>query len=255
MKFIFLLLICFLNLNSAELLLKESHKINKDLKVNIYINNDEYKELGFKILDRNENTIYEDNEFISYIEFKKLSENYIFITKDTGGTCCANYVILEIKDEKIKNIKKFDFGNCRIDSIFVNKKNELEFTTCDSQSIDEISPQLIFKNFKLSINDMRQKTPSSKVLEKFLNKIKNQKMLEEYLLNLIYGGNIDSSLKLFYMYDKKFPEEENISFLSDFFSYFYNSNYFEDILKVNKISLTQFEELMIKNNIIIRKED
>lgn len=255
MKFIFLLLICFLNLNSAELLLKESHKINKDLKVNIYINNDEYKELGFKILDRNENTIYEDNEFISYIDFKKLSENYIFITKDTGGTCCANYVILEIKDEKIKNIKKFDFGNCRIDSIFVNKKNELEFTTCDSQSIDEISPQLIFKNFKLSINDMRQKTPSSKVLEKFLNKIKNQKMLEEYLLNLIYGGNIDSSLKLFYMYDKKFPEEENISFLSDFFSYFYNSNYFEDILKVNKISLTQFEELMIKNNIIIRKED
>ena len=134
-------------------------------------------------------------------------------------------MILEIKDEKIKNIKKFDFGNCRIDSIFVNKKNELEFTTCDSQSIDEISPQLIFKNFKLSINDMRQKTPSSKVLEKFLNKIKNQKMLEEYLLNLIYGGNIDSSLKLFYMYDKKFPEEENISFLSDFFSYFYNSNY------------------------------
>ena len=255
MKFIFLLLICFLNLNSAELLLKESHKINKDLKVNIYINNDEYKELGFKILDRNENTIYEDNEFISYIDFKKLSENYIFITKDTGGTCCANYVILEIKDEKIKNIKKFDFGNCRIDSIFVNKKNELEFTTCDNQSIDEISPQLIFKNFKLSINDMRQKTPSSKVLEKFLNKIKNQKMLEEYLLNLIYGGNIDSSLKLFYMYDKKFPEEENISFLSDFFSYFYNSNYFEDILKVNKISLTQFEELMIKNNIIIRKED
>ena len=255
MKFIFLLLICFLNLNSAELLLKESHKINKDLKVNIYINNDEYKELGFKILDRNENTIYEDNEFISYIDFKKLSENYIFITKDTGGTCCANYVILEIKDEKIKNIKKFDFGNCRIDSIFVNKKNELEFTTCDSQSIDEISPQLIFKNFKLSINDMRQKTPSSKVLEKFLNKIKNQKMLEEYLLNLIYGGNIDSSLKLFYMYDKKFPEEENISFLSDFFSYFYNSNYFEDILKVNKISLTQFEELMIKNNIFIRKED
>lgn len=255
MKFIFLLLICFLNLNSAELLLKESHKINKDLKVNIYINNDEYKELGFKILDRNENTIYEDNEFISYIDFKKLSENYIFITKDTGGTCCANYVILEIKDEKIKNIKKLDFGNCRIDSIFVNKKNELEFTTCDSQSIDEISPQLIFKNFKLSINDMRQKTPSSKVLEKFLNKIKNQKMLEEYLLNLIYGGNIDSSLKLFYMYDKKFPEEENISFLSDFFSYFYNSNYFEDILKVNKISLTQFEELMIKNNIIIRKED
>ena len=222
MKFIFLLLICFLNLNSAELLLKESHKINKDLKVNIYINNDEYKELGFKILDRNENTIYEDNEFISYIDFKKLSENYIFITKDTGGTCCANYVILEIKDEKIKNIKKLDFGNCRIDSIFVNKKNELEFTTCDSQSIDEISPQLIFKNFKLSINDMRQKTPSSKVLEKFLNKIKNQKMLEEYLLNLIYGGNIDSSLKLFYMYDKKFPEEENISFLSDFFSYFYN---------------------------------
>ena len=255
MKFIFLLLICFLNLNSAELLLKESHKINKDLKVNIYINNDEYKELGFKILDRNENTIYEDNEFISYIDFKKLSENYIFITKDTGGTCCANYVILEIKDEKIKNIKKLDFGNCRIDSIFVNKKNELEFTTCDSQSIDEISPQLIFKNFKLSINDMRQKTPSSKVLEKFLNKIKNQKMLEEYLLNLIYGGNIDSSLKLFYMYDKKFPEEENISFISDFFSYFYNSNYFEDILKVNKISLTQFEELMIKNNIIIRKED
>ena len=255
MKFIFLLLICFLNLNSAELLLKESHKINKDLKVNIYINNDEYKELGFKILDRNENTIYEDNEFISYIDFKKLSENYIFITKDTGGTCCANYVILEIEDEKIKDIKKFDFGNCRIDSIFVNKKNELEFTTCDSQSIDEISPQLIFKNFKLSINDMRQKTPSSKVLEKFLNKIKNQKMLEEYLLNLIYGGNIDSSLKLFYMYDKKFPEEENISFLSDFFSYFYNSNYFEDILKVNKISLTQFEELMIKNNIIIRKED
>ena len=255
MKFIFLLLICFLYLNSAELLLKESHKINKDLKVNIYINNDEYKELGFKILDRNENTIYEDNEFISYIDFKKLSENYIFITKDTGGTCCANYVILEIEDEKIKDIKKFDFGNCRIDSIFVNKKNELEFTTCDSQSIDNITPKLIFKNFKLSINDMRQKAPSNKVLEKNLNKIKNQKMLEEYLLNLIYGGNIDSSLKLFYMYDKKFPEEENISFLSDFFSYFYNSNYFEDILKVNKISLKQFEELMIKNNIIIRKED
>lgn len=255
MKFIFLLLICFLSLNSAELLLKESHKINKDLKVNIYINNDEHKELGFKILDRNENTIYEDNEFISYIDFKKLSENYIFITKDTGGTCCANYVILEIEDEKIKDIKKFDFGNCRIDSIFVNKKNELEFTTCDSQSIDNITPKLIFKNFKLSINDMRQKAPSNKVLEKNLNKIKNQKMLEEYLLNLIYGGNIDSSLKLFYMYDKKFPEEENISFLSDFFSYFYNSNYFEDILKVNKISLKQFEELMIKNNIIIRKED
>lgn len=255
MKFIFLLLICFLSLNSAELLLKESHKINKDLKVNIYINNDEYKELGFKILDKNENIIYEDNEFISYIDFKKLNENYIFITKDTGGTCCSNYVILEIKDEKIKNIKKFDFGNCRIDSIFVNKKNELEFTTCDSQSIDEISPQLIFKNFKLSINDMRQKAPSNKELEKFLNKIKNQKMLEDYLLNLIYAGNINSSFKLFYMYDKKFPEEENISFLSDFFSYFYNSNYFEDILKVNKISLTQFEELMIKNNIIIRKED
>ena len=102
---------------------------------------------------------------------------------------------------------------------------------------------------------MRQKAPSNKVLEKNLNKIKNQKMLEEYLLNLIYGGNIDSSLKLFYMYDKKFPEEEYISFLGDFFSYFYNSNYFEDILKVNKISLKQFEELMIKNNIIIRKED
>lgn len=255
MKFIFLLLICFLSLNSAELLVKESHKINKDLKVNIYINNDEYKELGFKILDKNENIIYEDNEFISYIDFKKLGENYVFITKDTDGSCCANYVILEIKDEKIKDIKKFDFGNCRIDSIFVNKNNELEFTTCDSYSIDENSPQLIFKNFKISINDMRQKAPSNKELEKFLNKIKNQKMLEEYLLNLIYAGNINSSLKLFYMYDKKFPEEENISFLSDFFSYFYNSNYFEDILKVNKISLTQFEELMIKNNIIIRKED
>ena len=54
--------------------------------MNIYINNDKYEELGFKILDKNENIIYEDNEFISYIDFKKLSENYIFITKDTGGT-------------------------------------------------------------------------------------------------------------------------------------------------------------------------
>lgn len=255
MKFIFLLLICFLSLNSAELLFKESHKINKDLKLNIYINNDEYKELGFKVLDKNKKIIYEDNEFISYIDFRKLNENYIFITKDTGGTCCANYVILEIKNQRIKNIKKFDFGNCRINSIFVNKKNELEFTTCDSHSIDEITPQLIFKNYKVSINDMRQIAPLNKELEKFLNKIKNQNMLEEYLLDLIYGGNIDSSLKLFYMYDKKFPKEENIRFLSDFFSYFYNSNYFEDILKVNKISLKQFDNLMIKNNIIIRKEN
>ena len=94
MRFIFCLLICFLSLSSAELIFKESHKINDNLKFNIYINNDEYKELGFKIVDKNEEIIYEDNEFISYIHFKKLNDNYIFITKDTGGTCCANYVIL-----------------------------------------------------------------------------------------------------------------------------------------------------------------
>lgn len=45
MKIIFCLLICFLSLNSAELLFKESHKINDNLKLNIYINDDEYKEL------------------------------------------------------------------------------------------------------------------------------------------------------------------------------------------------------------------
>lgn len=166
MRFVFGLLICFLSLNSAELLFKESHKINDNLKLNIYINNDEYKELGFKIVDKNEEIIYEDNEFISYIHFKKLNDNYIFITKDTGGTCCANYVILEIEKQKIKNIKKFDFGNCRIDSIFVNKKNKLEFTTCDSPSIDDSTPQLIFKNYKVSINDMRQIAPSNRELQK-----------------------------------------------------------------------------------------
>lgn len=258
MKFIFLLLICFLNLNSAELLLKESHKINKDLKVNIYINNDKYEELGFKILDKNENIIYEDNEFISYIDFKKLSENYIFITKDTGGTCCANYVILEIKDEKIKNIKKLDFGNCRIDSIFVNKKNELEFTTCDSQSIDVVTPELIFKNHKINMKKMKKPSPSKYELNNILKTIKKEKkefpnILKYFAMELIYSGNINSVFELYYQYDKLFPNEKNSDLLREIFINFKESRFFAEILNLNNLSILQFENLMKKNKILLEE--
>lgn len=256
MKIIFCLLICFLSLNSAELLFKESHKINDNLKLNIYINDDEYKELGFKIIDKNGKIIYEDNELSSYIDFKKLNENYIFITKDTGGTCCANYVILEIKKQKLKNIKKFDFGNCRIHSIFVNKKNELEFTTCDSQSIDEITPELIFKDFKINIEKMKKAPPTKNELNKTLKIIKKDiekypNCLKYFMMDLIYSGNINSAFTLYYKYDKLFPNERNSDLLNEIFTNFKNSRFFSEILDVNNISMLEFESLMKKNKVKI----
>ena len=256
MRFIFCLLICFLSLNSAELLFKESHKINDNLKLNIYINDDEYKELGFKMIDKNGKIIYEDNELSSYIDFKKLNENYIFITKDTGGTCCANYVILEIKKQKLKNIKKFDFGNCRIDSIFVNKKNELEFTTCDSQSIDEITPELIFKDFKINIEKMKKAPPTKNELNKTLKIIKKDiekypNCLKYFMMDLIYSGNINSAFTLYYKYDKLFPNERNSDLLNEIFTNFKNNRFFSEILNVNNISVLEFESLMKKNKVKI----
>lgn len=256
MKIIFCLLICFLSLNSAELLFKESHKINDNLKLNIYINDDEYKELGFKMIDKNGKIIYEDNELSSYIDFKKLNENYIFITKDTGGTCCANYVILEIKKQKLKNIKKFDFGNCRIHSIFVNKKNELEFTTCDSQSIDEITPELIFKDFKINIEKMKKAPPTKNELNKTLKIIKKDiekypNCLKYFMMDLIYSGNINSAFTLYYKYDKLFPNERNSDLLNEIFTNFKNSRFFIEILDVNNISMLEFESLMKKNKVKI----
>ncbi len=256
MRFIFCLLICFLSLNSAELLSKESHKINDNLKLNIYINDDEYKELGFKMIDKNGKIIYEDNELSSYIDFKKLNENYIFITKDTGGTCCANYVILEIKKQKLKNIKKFDFGNCRIDSIFVNKKNELEFTTCDSQSIDEITPELIFKDFKINIEKMKKAPPTKNELNKTLKIIKKDiekypNCLKYFMMDLIYSGNINSAFTLYYKYDKLFPNERNSDLLNEIFTNFKNNRFFSEILNVNNISVLEFESLMKKNKVKI----
>ena len=256
MRFIFCLLICFLSLNSAELLFKESHKINDNLKLNIYINDNEYKELGFKIIDKNGKIIYEDNELSSYIDFKKLNENYVFITKDTGGTCCANYVILEIKKQKLKNIKKFDFGNCRIDSIFVNKKNELEFTTCDSQSIDEITPELIFKDFKINIEKMKKAPPTKNELNKTLKIIKKDiekypNCLKYFMMDLIYSGNINSAFTLYYKYDKLFPNERNSDLLNEIFTNFKNNRFFSEILNVNNISVLEFESLMKKNKVKI----
>lgn len=256
MKIIFCLLICFLSLNSAELLFKESHKINDNLKLNIYINDDEYKELGFKMIDKNGKIIYEDNELSSYIDFKKLNENYIFITKDTGGTCCANYVILEIKKQKLKNIKKFDFGNCRIHSIFVNKKNELEFTTCDSQFIDEITPELIFKDFKINIEKMKKAPPTKNELNKTLKIIKKDiekypNCLKYFMMDLIYSGNINSAFTLYYKYDKLFQNERNSDLLNEIFTNFKNSRFFIEILDVNNISMLEFESLMKKNKVKI----
>ncbi len=258
MKFIFLLLICFLSLNSAELLFKESHKINKDLKLNIYINNDEYKELGFKVLDKNEKILYEDNEFISYIDFKKLNENFILITKDTGGTCCANYVILEIEKQIIKNTMYLDFGNCRIDSIFVNKKNELEFTSCDSHSSDKVTPKLIFKNYKINIKKMKKPSPTKNELKKILETIKKDKekfphVLEYFITNLIYSGNMDSALKLYDDYDKLFPSKENLVLLRDIFLDFEKSRFFSEILNLNNISVIEFENMMKKNKIVFEQ--
>lgn len=256
MRFIFCLLICFLSLSSAELIFKESHKINDNLKLNIYINDDEYKELGFKILDKSEKIIYEDNEPSSYIDFKKLNENYVFITKDTGGTCCANYVILEIKKQKLKNIKKFDFGNCRIDSIFVNKKNELEFSTCDSYSLDEITPKLIFKDFKINIEKMKKAPPTKNELNKTLKIIKKDiekypNCLKYFMMDLIYSGNINSAFTLYYKYDKLFPNERNSDLLNEIFTNFKNNRFFSEILNVNNISVLEFESLMKKNKVKI----
>lgn len=256
MRFVFGLLICFLSLSSAELIFKESHKINDNLKLNIYINDNEYKELGFKILDKSEKIIYEDNEPSSYIDFKKLNENYVFITKDTGGTCCANYVILEIKKQKLKNIKKFDFGNCRIDSIFVNKKNELEFSTCDSHSLDEITPKLIFKDFKINIEKMKKAPPTKNELNKTLKIIKKDiekypNCLKYFMMDLIYSGNINSAFTLYYKYDKLFPNEKNSDLLNEIFTNFKNNRFFSEILNVNNISVLEFESLMKKNKVKI----
>lgn len=258
MKFIFLLLICFLSLNSAELLFKESYKINKDLKLNIYINNDEYEELSFKIVDKNEKIIYKDNEFISYIDFKKLNENYIFITKDTGGTCCAKYTILEIENQKIKDIKKIDFGNCRIDSISINKKNELEFTTCDSQSIDEVTPKLIFKNYKINVEKMKKTSPSKYELKKMLKTVEKEKkkfpnILKYFAMELIYSGNINSVFELYHQYDKLFPNEKNSDLLREIFINFKESRFFGEILNLNNLSILQFENLMRKNKIVLEE--
>ena len=258
MKFIFCLLICFLTLNSAELIFKESHKINKDLKFNIYINNDEYEELGFKVLDKNEKIIYEDNEYISYIDFRKLNEKYIFIAKDTGGTCCSNYVILEIEKQKLKNITNLDFGNCSINSIFVNKKNELEFTTCDSHSLDEITPKLIFKDFKINIEKMKKAPPTKNELNKILNIIKKDtekypNYLKYFMMDLIYSGNINSAFTLYYKYDKLFPNERNLVLLNEIFTSFKNSRFFSEILNINNISVLEFENLMKKNKIVFEE--
>lgn len=258
MKFIFCLLICFLSLNSAELIFKETHKINKNLKLNIYINNDEYEELSFKIVDKNEKIIYKDNEFISYIDFKKLNENYIFITKDTGGTCCAKYTILEIENQKIKDIKKIDFGNCRIDSISINKKNELEFTTCDSHSINEVTPKLIFKNYKINVEKMKKPSPSKYELKKMLKIVEKEKkefpnILKYFVMELIYSGNINSVFELYYQYDKLFPNEKNSDLLREIFINFKESRFFGEILNLNNLSILQFENLMRKNKIVLEE--
>lgn len=256
MRFIFCLLICFLSLNSTELIFKESHKINDNLKFNIYINNDEYKELGFKILDKNEKIIYEDKELSSYIHFKKLNDNYIFITKDTGETCCANYVILEIQKQKLKDAIYLDFGNCRIDFIIVNKNNELEFTTCDSHSLYEITPELIFKNYKINIEKMKKAPPTKNELNKTLNTIRKDiekypNCLEYFMKKLIYSGNINSAFTLYYKYDKLFPNERNSDLLNEIFTNFKNGRFFSEILNVNNISVLEFESLMKKNKVKI----
>ena len=165
-------------------------------------------------------------------------------------------MILEIKKQKLKNIKKFDFGNCRIDSIFVNKKNELEFSTCDSHSLDEITPKLIFKDFKINIEKMKKAPPTKNELNKTLKIIKKDiekypNCLKYFMMDLIYSGNINSAFTLYYKYDKLFPNERNSDLLNEIFTNFKNNRFFSEILNVNNISVLEFESLMKKNKVKI----
>lgn len=259
MKFIFCLLICFLSLNSSELEYIASFKINNNLELKIYVQDYEYGDVNFRIVDENNKIIYENDKPDNYIDFEKLNENYIFITKSSAGRCCgATYIILEIEKQKLKNVRNLDFAKCGINTIFVNKKNELEFTAHDCAFESLIpAPELIFKNYKINIEKMKKNYFSNYWIENMQEIIKKDNDVEKLLsleysiVNLIYTGKINSAFELYNDYDRVFPNKENLVLLRKIFINFQKSRFFGEILNVNNMSIVEFENLMKKNKIEI----
>lgn len=260
MKIIFCLLFCFFSLSSAESKYKVSYKIDY-LEFKIYTEDDTYKKLSFDVYVHDiydERIIYKDNEFSSYIDFKKLNENYILITKNSVGTNYhTTYIILEFEKQKLKKVRNLDFGNCKIDSIFVNKKNKLEFKTCNNPT-NKFIPKLISPhNQDIGVIEMGKTPPTENELKKILEIIKKDRKqfssLEYFMNELIYSGNINSAFNLYYEYDKLFPNEKNDILLNKVFTDFKNSRFFSEIMTVNNMTLMAFEKLMKKNKIVFEE--
>lgn len=245
----------------GELVLKSSDKLNENLTLNIYENSDSPREYALKILDKDSKVVYENLDFTFSISHSKIGKKYIAIDRFSGGAhCCFDYSILELDEQNIVKTYDYNLGNCSVDEFSLNDNDELVFSSCDDSFAYmrdcfacSYFPVLIFKDNKLSLDEMRKPKPTKDDLKKIVDEIAKEDInptdgvhvtLDNYMIELIYTGNLKSSLELFSMYNKRFPKKANSAFKKTLFNTFSNAIYFQDILKLNSISVDEYNKLI-----------